>query len=276
MPFGSGDDLPAILALEDFGFVVRSKPWDDPNTKWREFDCVIIRSTWDYHLRQREFEDWLLTLKDDGIPVLNPVETIFWNRRKTYLAGLEELGVSIVPTVWVRQGEKFDFQQILADAGWDKAVVKPVSSLNAHNTRLLPGSDSAEDAEFLAEVHREGDLMIQQYIESVSTVGEWSLIYFNGRFSHAVLKKTVGEEFRVQERFGGYSKAAVPSADLVKQCDEIAATIPYPWIYARIDGLIEGGTFLLMELELIEPMLFFSFDSRAAGRFALAVKATLD
>ena len=44
--------------------------------------------------------------------------------------------------------------------------------------------------------------MIQPYLPSIETEGETSLLFFGGRFSHAVNKRPVPGEFRIQVQFG--------------------------------------------------------------------------
>jgi glutathione synthase/RimK-type ligase-like ATP-grasp enzyme len=115
------------------------------------------------------------------------------------------------------------------------------------------------------------DVLVQEYAPEVGTLGEWSLIFIDGKYSHSVLKKPAPGDFRVQSALGGTVHPRTPEADIIGQAARIANGIPVPWLYARVDGLERGGRFILMELELIEPVLFLAYDGLASGRLAEAI-----
>jgi hypothetical protein len=114
-------------------------------------------------------------------------------------------------------------------------------------------------------------MMVQRFINEVLTIGEWSLLFFNNEFSHAVIKLPKVGDFRVQEDFGGSSEAAIPPPQLVEDARHILSLIDEPLLFARVDGVEIDGRLCLMELELIEPFLFLGYDPAAPRRLAEAI-----
>jgi glutathione synthase/RimK-type ligase-like ATP-grasp enzyme len=250
-------------ALEARGHAVRAAVWDDPSVHWGAFDAVILRSTWDYHKRVAEFAAWLDARQADGSRVWNPPALVRQNIHKGYLLDLAARGVPIVPTELVR--EPGTLAEIRARRGRSSVVVKPAVGATAFHTAVDP------DEETFAALAAEGDVLVQPFLEEVVRDGEWSLIFFGGTFSHAVLKRPRAGDFRVQNDFGGSSVLTVPSAELVAEAARVLEAIDGRWLYARVDGVVVNGTFLLMELELTEPSLFLELDDTAVARFAEAI-----
>jgi glutathione synthase/RimK-type ligase-like ATP-grasp enzyme len=265
------DDRLLIRPLKDLGYVAEPAVWTDPDYPWHDCAAVVIRSCWDYHLKPAEFSSWLNTLEQSAALVLNSVNTIRANIDKIYLRDLEARGVNIVPTIWLNEGRRDgSLKQEMAEAGWTKAVVKPRISATAHNTRLVT-VEGAESAQPLIDALSAGPgVMVQKFMESITSDGEWSLIFFAGEFSHAVLKKAKVGDFRVQNDFGGTFVAADPPSLVLQTARKIVASLDAT-LYTRVDGVVENGRFFLMELELIEPALFLGLHPDAAKRFAKAI-----
>ncbi|HYC31582.1 MAG TPA: hypothetical protein VEB59_04790, partial [Gemmatimonadales bacterium] len=267
------DDRLLIPALAGRGIAARPAVWDDASVDWREFDAVVIRSCWDYHFKVERFEAWTRRLEADGVQLINPPAVLRWNARKTYLRDLAERGVPIVPTTFV-DGPGPALDDLLREAGWDAAVVKPVVSASAHETWRARRGESA-DAERFARLADRMPLMVQPFVEEIAREGEWSLCFFGGRFSHAVLKRARPGDFRVQTDHGGTAALVPPGDRLVAEAAAALAAARAPTVYARVDGAVIGGALHLMELELLEPGLFLSLETAAAGRFADAIAGAL-
>jgi hypothetical protein len=203
--------------------------------------------------------------------MLNPAETVLWNMDKAYLQDLERNGVKVVPTVWLRKGEPADLRAILERHAWDEAVIKPSISATAFKTWRTTLADAPNSNTELQQMLAAADLLVQPFIKEVAEKGEWSLVFFGGEYSHAVLKRPRNGDFRVQERYGGSSRRETPPAELVARASEVLSLASKPWSYARVDGVEVDGELMLMELELIEPYLFLSEHPQAAQRFAEAI-----
>jgi len=271
IPSLTEDDQALIGPLAARGIEARAAEWSDPGVPWHKADAVVIRSCWDYHLRLEEFLGWITSLETLGVQVWNPPAMLRGNADKIYLRELERKDIPIVPTLWPESG--FQLQQELHKRGWKKAVVKPRVSATAHRT-LLTTAEQAEGAqELVDDLLRGPGAMVQEFLEEVSTRGEWSLIFFAGRFSHAVIKTPKSGDFRVQHDFGGSESIAEAPDSLIQAATQVVAAVESTPLYARVDGVESGGQFLLMELELIEPALFLKPAEGAAERFADAIKS---
>ncbi|HET7845606.1 MAG TPA: hypothetical protein VFL14_15735, partial [Xanthomonadales bacterium] len=140
------------------------------------------------------------------------------------------------------------------------------------------GDAPAHEAAF-AELLRHTPALVQPYVAEVATAGEWSLMFFGGAYSHAVLKRPRSGDFRVQEKHGGLQEPAEPTRDTIGQAAAMVAALAElghgGLAYARIDGVVVAGRLQLMEAELIEPQLFLSGAPHGAANFARALSETL-
>ncbi len=266
------DDALGAAALARRGLEVSAVPWS-AQVDWRRYDAVVLRSCWDYFLHPAAFAQWLSQLERSGVTTFNPVPLLRWNLHKGYLAELAARAVRIVPTAFLEQGARVQLPALLAERGWKEAVVKPLVSAGAYETWRTTGAGE-DGARFAAALAR-GGLLVQPFLEEISTQGEWSLLFYGGRFSHAVLKRPAAGDFRVQQHLGG-SLAALPPPPGVRQAAQgVLALAPAPPLYARVDGVLVGGAFHLMELELLEPVLYFGMSTHAAEAFAEALAGVL-
>lgn len=247
--------------------------WDAPGVAWPAFDAVVIRSTWDYHLHPARYEQWLRDRAADGTRLWNPPAAVLGNLHKRYLGDFARSGVPIVPTAFLDAAEGRALTSVLDDLQCDEAVIKPAVSANAKGTwRVSRASAEASQSSFEAQARAE-DLLVQPYLPEVASEGEWSLMFFGGRYSHAVLKRPASGEFRVQEHLGGGAAPVDPPPDIVGQAHRALDACGVDLLYARVDGIRREGRFLLMELEINEPTLFIGSSSGAADRFADAIMA---
>lgn len=275
MPDLSEDDRLALGPLHSEGFDAVPLPWDSPKANGSSFDALVLRSCWDYHLRAGEFLRALDAWQAQGARLWNPPALVRWNHCKTYLRDLEAQGVDLPPTVWLERGAEAGLLDSIEHRAWPRAVVKPFVSGGAHQTWLTSAADAPGHQARFEQLLREGGVLLQAFVEEITTAGEWSFVFFAGAFSHAVLKRPRAGDFRVQESLGGRSDPATPPASLLRHAERVAGLIPGPWLYARVDGVEAKGRLLLMELELIEPALFLGSDPAAPARFARAVRQTL-
>jgi len=265
------DDQTFIGPLAKRGIEARPAVWSDASIPWPAADAVLIRSCWDYHLRLPEFLAWIASLEQAGVRVWNPPAMLRWNADKIYLRDLERKGVAIVPTLWPEKG--FQLQQELRKYSWTKAVIKPRVSATAYRTVLTSAGETNEAQALADDLLRGPGAMVQEFMEEVSTRGEWSLIFFSGKFSHAVLKIPKAGDFRVQHDFGGAEHIAKAPDPVIQAASRSLAALEGVPLYARVDGVESGSQFLLMELELIEPALFLKLAEGAAERFADTIAA---
>jgi glutathione synthase/RimK-type ligase-like ATP-grasp enzyme len=271
LPLLSDDDQLVRTPLVGHGVRVEGAVWDSPKVEWERFDALVIRSCWDYHERPNEFEQWLTRMETLGVPVWNPPSLIRWNMDKHYLSELEQQGVFTVPTIWLDQGAPHSLSEIVAERGWDEIVVKPsMSNSGVRTWRSQTAELPMREADFRTLVF-ERDVMVQPFVPELQRDGEWSFIFFDGTFSHAVRKRARDGEFRVQNEHGGRANAETPRPSLVEEAARILSFAPDRWVYARVDGCERDGALMLTELEMLEPSLYLSYHPQAAQRFADAI-----
>jgi len=271
MPGLYSDDLLAAKVLVARGHEVAPAVWDKTTiATLNGFDAVVMRSPWDWYSRPLEFESFLERLGDLASPLFNPHSMLLDFYDKTYLRSLEERGVPIVPTRWVTRDALETLPDLIRAEGWARAVIKPTVSANSSSTHLF----SAREARKVMSSLRQKDhhaYLVQPYLEEIEHDGEWSLIFFGGVYSHAVRKYPKLGDFRVQHDHGGRVEPHVANALLIEQATEAVRRGVPGALYARVDGVVREEQLLLMELEVIEPELFFRTDPDAADRFADAL-----
>jgi hypothetical protein len=267
------DDL-AHQPLQQLGWVIENVPWT-ANIDWNKFDCVIVRSTWDYQADVASFLDVLHNIDSSSATLFNSLDTVRWNIDKTYLLHLQELGLPTVPTLWFEELTVEVIRNAFDQHSTDQLIVKPIVGANAdHTFRISRASGPGELDRLISSFpNRKG--MLQPFVDRVISEGEYSAIFFNGKFSHMILKTVKPGDYRVQEEHGGgVIGIPDPSSQILETARNIIDGIPFQTLYSRVDLVrMPDDSYSLMELELIEPALYFRFDSMAATRFAQAIDA---
>lgn len=262
------DDVHLATTLRKLGIEPVACVWNDPALDWTGFDAVLVRTIWDYFQHHAQFMAWLDRLDGCGMAVINDTATLRWNSDKRYLLELERHGVPIIPTRVAAAGELRDV--LRADVGKD-VVVKPVFGGGAWYTVRGTVGDAEFDAA-IAQLPATFDYLVQPFVPEVVDAGEWSLMFFDGAYSHAVLKRPLRGDYRVQHEHGGSSGLAVPDAHIVDAAERTLAAAAAcghtGHAYARVDGVVVDDRFVLMELEMIEPGLHLAVLPAAAERYA--------
>ncbi len=274
LPQGWADDREAAR-LAGAEFVV----WDDPAVDWAAYDRVVLRSAWDYSRRAEDFLAWCAAVGPDRLR--NPPDLIAFDADKRYLG---ELGVRIAPTTFVGPGDPLPVLD-------GEVVVKPNVSAGARDTGRFGPARHAQAQELIERIRANGRVaLVQSYLADVDRSGETALVFLAGEFSHALRKRPIlrGEgEAPLDD--GPLGAAAVMSEDDVvvagradgarrEFADQVLAAVTARFdtpLYARVDTAIGAdGRPVLMELEAIEPCLYFATAPGSAARFARAVLAS--
>jgi glutathione synthase/RimK-type ligase-like ATP-grasp enzyme len=283
--FLSTDDLSAFVTYDHLtipplaarGVTVETVPWR-ATVDWDRFEGVVIRTPWDYQDHPREFARVLSAIDRSAARLANPLDVVTWNLEKSYLLDLAGRGVPIVPTVRGDGLDSADVAGLFDRLEADEIVTKPRVGANADAvTRLRRerGEDHARASRVLAG----RPYLAQPFVPSIVDQGEISLFYFGGAYSHAISKRPAAGDFRVQEEHGGGIEAFEPTSELRSVADRALAAVPSaePLLYARVDLVqLPDGSWALMELELVEPSLYFPFGADSPDRFAAAVTGWLD
>lgn len=260
-------------ALVGAGVTAEPTPWTDhieDAGRLTGYPLVLPVLVWGYH---RDHERWMQaceTWAKAGVRMLNPATVIGWNSDKRYLGRLADRGVAIPDTVWVDGVTQADVDAAFDRFGVDTVVVKPRVSGGAWKTLRLARGERMDGAP-------DGPAMIQPYLPSIETEGETSLLFFGGRLSHAVNKRPVNGDFRIQVQFGGqYVSLPEAPAGALALAERTLAAIDEDLLYARID-MAQGpdGEWLLMEAELIEPDFYLGSAPDGGALFGEAVRVRL-
>ena len=273
-PLTTADDQVLADALAAHGVEVTPIPWTeiDPYAVIGA-PPIILRSTWDYHRLPTMFLAWLEALSDSGRVTINPPEIARGNVDKIYLQALETAGIAIPKTRWTDRADNDTLARVMSEEGWDRAVLKPRIAATAYGTFLINTGQELSD-EDLAPARSSGALL-QEVVPEIAERGETSIVYAGGAFSHAVVKRVKDGDFRVQKDFGGRVEPASPPAPLLSFAATVMTHVPDSCLYARVDVVDSSRGPLLMELELIEPELYFLIDADAATRMAHLIAGRL-
>jgi hypothetical protein len=269
------EDMPPLLAaLDEAGLDAAVADWDDPDVDWTGFRLALLRSTWDYAERCAEFLAWAeRTAKLTTL--VNPPDVIRWNTDKHYLRDLARAGVPTVPTQFVEPGEHAAaaLEGFLTE-GMAEWVVKPAVGAGSRDAaRYVKGEERAASDHIERLLGAGRSVLLQPYLDQIDLHGETALMYFAGRFSHAIRK---GPLLRRSTAPTGALFAAehitprLPGAAELQVAERSLAVLPFATpLYARVDLIrSEDGQPCLLELELTEPSLFFMHAPGAARRFA--------
>lgn len=277
--FIANDDQPLLEELIVRGCNARLVRWDDPGVAWDGFDAVVLRTTWDYQDRLDAFLAWCELIERTS-RLFNPLGVVEANVRKTYLRGLERDGVPIVPTRWIEPGRSEALPTLLEEAGWDddEIILKPCVGAGASGMLRAHARETDQLVEHATRELRHGPVLVQRWMPTILDRGELSVVVIDGRISHAVRKVPKDGEFRVQIEFGGTytpTKPTAREAEVALAAHAHAARAhnhAAPLLYARVDLVEpEPGEPAVIELEMIEPELFFPIVPHAAPRFADAL-----
>ena len=262
------DDL-LVEALTSRGVKVDAYPWTSPGVCWENYDLILIRTPWDYQTRPEEFIKWIKEKKH--LHLCHSAEILLWNIDKIYLQHFRKFGIPMPDTQFVKRTEIDPPNLKLLMEGNSQmkpVVIKPQISANSMQTfkisNLLEAESFQTDFEKLLS---QKDLMIQEFIADIETVGEWSLIYFDGKYSHGIHKRPLEGDFRILPEEGAPCIPKVPNEQIVEFCTKVMNLVPFSTTYGRIDIIERGPSdFILMEAEFVEPGLFLTVDS--ADEFA--------
>jgi glutathione synthase/RimK-type ligase-like ATP-grasp enzyme len=268
------DKLPELLiseqvlipALSKHNIDAKAVVWNDKNIVWSTFDYLIFRNTWDYFEKETEFNIWLDHIEKLGIKTLNPIAVIKQNKHKFYLREMEKQGILILPTLFIDKTDQLNLKEIIP-SHWKKAVIKPAFSAGSYLTEVFDVEAIDQINTQYQNIAQEKELLLQEFMPEIQTLGETSFIFFNKKFSHAVNKKPAEGDFRIQSQFGGKYAFTKPSPELIKKSQNIVNIFSGDLLYARVDGIVIENELHLMEVECIEPDLYFELCEGALDLF---------
>lgn len=260
-----------VPACAQAGIELVELVWNAKDWSPSDYDAFVIGTTWDYQEQSEAFLDRLGELEQTA-PLLNPLATVRWNLDKRYLADMEERGVPTVPTRYCVRMDSAELEA--ARAAWpDQAiVVKPLVGAGAWRQAKIECGESLPDAELLPL----GEAMVQPFLSSAQTEGEYSYLFFDRVYSHCLQKRPQAGDYRVQAIYGGTESIHQPSNEELAIAQAAVDAIEGELLYARVDFMrLASGALALMELELIEPYFYPEQGPRCGELFADGLRAQL-
>lgn len=270
--FNEVEDL--LPFLQRKGLDITAEIWDNPGTDWKKYDVALLKTPWDYFQKSEQFKDWLNRIQALGVQLLNDFNTVRWNMDKHYLAGIAQAGLDVIPTIFLEKGWKGEFLLLFEELQTGKLIMKPCISAGSKHTIILHREEVERETAAALALLSEDDFMIQPFMEEVQD-GEWSFVFFNNKYSHAIIKKPKTGDFRVQQIYGGSITPVQPPQSYINSAAVYQQQFAKDALYARVDGLMVKGRFMLMELELIEPFLYLSYSEGAVERYYGALEEQL-
>jgi glutathione synthase/RimK-type ligase-like ATP-grasp enzyme len=272
LPGLASDDRLLLRAMRSLGSSVEPAVWEDPHVAWDEATLCVIRSTWDYAYRRSEFLAWARRVAAVA-PLWNPEPVVVWNTHKQYLVDLAKRGVPTVPTRVLSAGTRVSLDTLAKETGWDTLILKAaVAQTGRYLRRVEPGSRHAGQRHLDRLLPHE-DMLVQPFLPGVLSDGETSLVYVDGAFSHAVRKQPAAGDFRVHDDFDGSIVPVTPTPVQRRVAEAALAAAGQALLYGRVDLVPGPAGPVVMELELVEPDLYFASAPGAAERMARAVVA---
>ena len=267
------DDDRAREPLRALGWSVDAVPWRRAPAEAGDYDVVVVRSTYDYVDAPDDFIDALAAVERSGTALFNSLDLVRWNHRKTYLLDLARRGVPVVPTLLLDRLRAADVPALFDELGQDDIVIKPLVGANASGAFRLDRAKLRGRGRDLDAFYADRTALVQPFVPAIVSEGEFSLVYFDGELSHALLKTPKAADFRVQEEHGGLIRAVRADDALRAAGDTVLRALDETPLYARVDLVRSGRAdeLWLMELELIEPSLYLRLDPEAPMRFARAL-----
>lgn len=246
--------------------------WHNPEINWKQYDGVLIRSTYDYIEHYEQFMRTLKHIEKQGIPLFNPLNVISWNSKKSYLGDLKSRGINIIETILTTPSQIHELVPIMKQNNWQECIVKPVISGGAYKTFRIAQKD-AHTFDICAHFVPHEPFLIQPFAQEIIDEGEWSFVFFDKKFSHCMLSKPKQDDFRVQFFHGGHLQKANPEPWMIAEAERILNAAGFEkLLYARVDVIRRNNKLYVMELELIEPYLYFSYYPEAAKMLVKTLK----
>ncbi len=245
------------------GLMIEDIAWNDAEADWSSYGAAIIGTTWDYWDHQDAFLETLAMIETQ-VPLFNPSGLVRWNSHKTYLKDLAGKGARLIPTLWLDKVDAASAAAAFDALGSDDLVFKRQVGAGAFGQHRLKRGEPVPDMPH--------PMMVQPFLEMIQREGEYSFVFIDGAFCHALIKRAAPGDYRIQSSYGGMEEAITPSASDLTAAEAILATLETPPLYARVDMLrgADGGL-LLMELELIEPYLYPLQGPELGERMALGL-----
>lgn len=211
---------------------------------------ILPLATWDYSEHPSAYRQWLAELENAQVRLINSRLIQEWNLCKSYLAALYAQQLPVTPSLVLPAENTTNWQQIIANTGWENPVIKPLIGQSGKQVQRLNSCHN------LIAQYPQGALL-QPYIHA--PFGEICLLYLQGKHFHTIHRRPAPQEWRANSAYGVSIHPITPHPHWKHTADTLLQALPFTPSYARIDGLItENQEFICNEIELIEPALYLN------------------
>lgn len=255
------ENLEPLVKLLSSHVPIHITPWQT----YPQTDFILPICAWDYSESPQQFEHWLNQAQHSGSQFINPIELIKWNMKKSYLCDLAANGHPIIPTYILAPQAPLIYQTMQQNQ-WDTAVIKPLIGQSGNHVSKVHLNQPLPN---LSTYHH--GIVLQPFVTQIQTLGETSLIFFHGHYSHAIQRQPAPQEWRANSRYGVQTYPAYPSQQTIDAAQAVLYSLPQMPTYARIDGIIQADSLLINELEVIEPALYLNQVPHGSQYFAQAI-----
>ena len=235
------------------GMALEARLWDDAAHYARDYDALLPLMVWDYFEGNEARFLTAMEVASDKARVFNDPATLRWNADKRYLQGLAAKGAPVIPTASVDAVSEDAAHRAAETFDTDRLVIKPQVGGGAWRQALWSTDKPWPEASALPPAAA----LIQPFLPSIQTEGEYSLLFFGGRFSHALVKRAQPGDYRIQSSYGGMEEKVELTDEALAVAHAVLESLDDTPLYARVD-LVRGldGKLALIEIELIEPYLY--------------------
>jgi glutathione synthase/RimK-type ligase-like ATP-grasp enzyme len=273
-------------ALDNRGIETSIVYWEDPEIDWSEADLSISRTTSSYLFNPEKFFNWAKQVEETST-LWNPSHVMNWNHHKRYIMELQEKGIPVPETILIPQNTDKPFETILDEIPWEDFVVKPCIGAGSVGLERF-NKDSPDLKQHFMNLNRYGfhidyprlgrldllpcDTLVQPYLPEIIQNGEASLIYYGGEFSHSVIKYVKSGDFRAHPGWGAEVLLYNASPEEIEVGHNVLDAVGYPTEYARLDMMPNEEGPVVIEVELIDPMMFFDHQPETAEAYAIHIE----
>jgi glutathione synthase/RimK-type ligase-like ATP-grasp enzyme len=269
-------------ALEKRGIESSIVYWEDTQVDWPTADLSISRTTSSYLFNPDKFFKWANKVEETST-LWNPSIIMEWNHHKRYIMELQELGIPVPETILIPKNTDKPFENILNEIPWDDFVLKPCIGAGSIGLERFTRNSSNLKEHFM-NLNRNGfytiyprlgrldfqpcDTLVQPYLQEIIQNGEASLIYYGGEFSHSVIKYVKTGDFRAHPGWGAEVLLYDALPEEVEVGHKVLDVVGYPTEYARLDMMPSKDGPMVIEVELIDPMMFFDHQPSTVESYA--------
>jgi len=255
--------------------------WQDKSIDYKKYDALIIRSIWGYQDYIEEFINWLNMLKDKNIKVFNNVDILLSNLNKyEQFKILDKNEIPLIKTFFIDKENIDEINDIYKE--YKDIVLKPIISGSGNNTFVISNNINKNNIK-IENVKEKFDkvlnkvnnyIMVQPFVKEIND-GELSVVIINNEISHAGIRYTNVFNNVNQIKIINVNDLDKKVLDIVNKCQNIKEYKDA--LYMRIDLVKINDEYKIMELELVEPQLFFEFKQNKSKlkKFANVIKNNL-